>query len=179
MNQATTIRAILLALLALASQTATAWQTGGFQPASVMNANMQGHFGFGFGGTRNTNHFPAPYPRPATSYILHGVNFRYDSAELTPESKQVLDSVARLLRSQASGPMEISGHASAEGDAEYNLELSSRRATEVRDYLVSRGVDSDRLLARGYGESRPLAYNETENGRQLNRRVELARMMTR
>ena len=119
--------------------------------------------------------YPAYMPsRPASGgWILRGVNFHFDSDELTPDSKKVLDSVAKTLRENPQQALEVGGHASAEGTGPYNLDLSNRRARAVRNYLVEQGVDSGLLTYRGHGESRPLAPNTTEPGRILNRRVEL------
>ena len=101
------------------------------------------------------------------------MNFKYDSAELTPESMKILDSVAEVVRSRPVQPLEVGGHASAEGDDPYNMKLSNLRAQTVRAYLVKRGISGDLLTYRGYGETRPLVENMTEPGRRVNRRVEL------
>jgi len=69
--------------------------------------------------------------------------------------------------------VEVGGHTDSQGDAGYNQKLSEGRARAVRDYLIRRGVAADRLVARGYGENRPIADNATEMGREMNRRVEL------
>jgi len=68
--------------------------------------------------------------------------------------------------------IQIEGHASAEGDAKHNLKLSDDRAKSVRKYLVEHGVNEDRLIAKGFGITKPLASNDTEEGREKNRRVE-------
>lgn len=133
--------------------------------------------GYGRGLHRYNRHLhPRPYSglRPPTpSWIIRGVNFKHDSAELTPPSLLILDSVAATLRDRPSQLLEVGGHASAEGNAPYNMELSKRRAQTVRAYLVKRGVNPDMLTYRGYGESRPLVPNVTDAGRRFNRRVEL------
>jgi outer membrane protein OmpA-like peptidoglycan-associated protein len=69
--------------------------------------------------------------------------------------------------------VEVGGHTDSVGSEAYNQGLSERRADAVRDYLMSKGVKASRLTARGYGESRPVASNDTEEGRAENRRVEL------
>ena len=68
--------------------------------------------------------------------------------------------------------MEVAGHTDSVGNADYNEELSRQRAESVRQYLLDRGVAADRVSARGYGELDPIASNETESGRAMNRRVE-------
>jgi OOP family OmpA-OmpF porin len=69
--------------------------------------------------------------------------------------------------------VEVAGHTSSTGPAEYNQVLSERRAQSVADYLISTGLNADRFTVRGYGESEPVADNGTAQGRALNRRVEL------
>lgn len=104
---------------------------------------------------------------------LGGIVFRYDSDELTEESKAILDRVAQKLVRIKGVKLEVAGHTDARGDAMYNLDLSERRARAVRDYLVEQGVSPSRLIAKGYGQTRPLADNESRDGRATNRRVEL------
>ncbi|MDP6436229.1 MAG: OmpA family protein [Gammaproteobacteria bacterium] len=69
--------------------------------------------------------------------------------------------------------VEVAGHTDSQGDSDYNIGLSQRRAETVRDYLVTAGVDQNRVTARGYGEDEPVASNATPQGRRQNRRVEL------
>jgi outer membrane protein OmpA-like peptidoglycan-associated protein len=104
---------------------------------------------------------------------LQGVKFRYDSSELTDESRAILDDVAVLLREQPRARHEVAGHTDSQGDPGYNLWLSQRRAETVRRYLISRGVDAATLKARGYGGLQPIADNSTWAGLVSNRRVEL------
>jgi outer membrane protein OmpA-like peptidoglycan-associated protein len=108
--------------------------------------------------------------------VLRGVNFEFDSAELTAESKDILDSVVGSLQHFAEVRVEVAGHTDSRGAEGYNLTLSQRRADSVRDYLVSKNVASDRLVARGYGETDPIADNGTDEGRAANRRVELKKL---
>ena len=133
-------------------------------------SGINGGFGFNMsfnGRTRvNANNVPGPV-------ILRGVNFRFDSAKLTPESKKNLDTVATTIKKHSGNKLVVGGHASAEGDALYNLDLSTRRARAVRNYLVKQGVTPASLTSAGYGEMHPITYNATEQGRSLNRRVEL------
>jgi OOP family OmpA-OmpF porin len=103
------------------------------------------------------------------------VLFPTDSAEIRPESFAELDRVARQLRSMPNFAGAIEGHTDDTGPARHNQVLSQRRAEAVRTYLVSKGVDETRLLAEGFGESRPEATNGTPEGRAQNRRVILRR----
>jgi len=104
---------------------------------------------------------------------LQGVKFRYDSSELTDESRAILDRVAAVLRKQTHVRHEVAGHTDSQGDRAYNLRLSQRRAETVRNYLISRGVDAGNLKAHGYGGLQPIADNSTWAGLVSNRRVEL------
>jgi len=83
--------------------------------------------------------------------VLHGVKFKYDSAELTPESGVLLDRVAGQLRRTPELAVEVGGHASSEGNDNYNLDLSRRRAESVRSYLIKHGVKAKSMSAAGYG----------------------------
>ena len=117
---------------------------------------------------------PAP-PSPALGCgsVIHGINFGFDSADIRPESDAVLAELFNGLRADQSSNVLIEGHTSSEGTDEYNLKLSDRRARSVVADLVKRGLASQRLTAAGLGESRPIATNNDESGRALNRRVEV------
>ena len=104
---------------------------------------------------------------------LEGVHFDFDKATLKPEAKAVLDEAAALLAKHERVVVEVAGHTDSTGAEAYNQKLSERRATAVQDYLVSKGVRASRLTAKGYGESMPVASNDTKAGRAENRRVEL------
>jgi OmpA-OmpF porin, OOP family len=107
------------------------------------------------------------------SLELKGVNFEYDTAQLTPGAMTVLDGVAEnLIAYPQKNDIEVRGHASSEGSNKYNMRLSQKRSQSVVDYLSMKGV-TNRLSAHGYGEDMPIADNSTEEGRQQNRRVEL------
>jgi len=100
------------------------------------------------------------------------VLFEFDRAVVRPESFPLLDEVARAIRKDVTGVVEVQGHADAQGSAEYNLKLSQRRAEAVREYLIGKGIPAERLVARGYGDTQPIASNATAVGREQNRRVE-------
>ena len=100
------------------------------------------------------------------------VEFEFASDQLTPAGIALLDELLVPLVEFSAVPVEIAGHADAQGSAERNLDLSRRRAQAVLDYFVSRGEDPERFLAVGYGDTRPIADNSTEEGRQKNRRIE-------
>ncbi len=108
-----------------------------------------------------------------TSVVLNNIFFDVDSYMLNERSTAELDKIYQFLDQNSGVKIEISGHTDSTGTDAYNLELSGKRAEQVVDYLTSRGVKSDRLVARGYGSSRPVADNATEEGRAKNRRTEL------
>ena len=123
---------------------------------------------------------PAPVPvvveapKPIESIDLIGkVLFAFDKATILPESYPILDNVVDVLQRHAEvSKVEIQAHTDAKGNDDYNMQLSVRRAEAVRKYLVDKGVAADRLEAKGYGESKPIASNDTQEGRDQNRRVE-------
>lgn len=104
---------------------------------------------------------------------LPNVYFDFDESTIRPRGKEVLDDAAELLQNNERVVVEVAGHTDSIGTDAYNQDLSQRRADSVKDYLVSQGVNASRLETQGYGESRPIATNETDEGRQQNRRVEL------
>ncbi len=105
------------------------------------------------------------------------INFDLNSAQIQPESYPLLDEFGKALKSGLAGQRFIvAGHTDSVGKADYNQELSDRRAQAVADYLLARhGIESDRLSLKGYGETRPIASNDNAKGRALNRRVEFIR----
>jgi outer membrane protein OmpA-like peptidoglycan-associated protein len=110
------------------------------------------------------------------SLILEGVNFETGKAELTPESRAILDGVAESLVANAEVRVQVGGHTDNTGSAALNKRLSAARANAVREYLIAKGVAASRLTAAGYGPSKPIASNKTAAGRAQNRRVELTRL---
>jgi len=105
--------------------------------------------------------------------VLRGVEFAFNKAEITGSSSVILDVAVDQLKRCPNIPMDIDGHTDSVGPENYNQGLGQRRAEAVRSYLVSKGVSAGRLAARSYGETRPVASNDTDEGRQTNRRVEL------
>lgn len=100
--------------------------------------------------------------------------FDFDKAQLRDTGRKKLDRlIARMGDNETAGAVEVAGHADATGPEEYNKELSERRAESVREYLVQNGIDPNRVEIRAMGETQPIASNETREGRQLNRRVEI------
>ena len=105
--------------------------------------------------------------------IPSGINFAYNSAEVQPAFRRTLDQIASALAEYNQTYVDVYGHTDSTGSDSYNLGLSERRATSVADYLASRGVQSARIGTRGFGETQPIASNETPAGQAENRRVEI------
>jgi flagellar motor protein MotB len=105
--------------------------------------------------------------------ILKNIFFDTDAYELKPESKSELNKLVQFLNTNSSIKVEIGGHTDNVGTQQYNQTLSERRAKSVVDYLVSSGINPLRLVAKGYGFSKPVDTNNTESGRANNRRTEL------
>lgn len=118
----------------------------------------------------------ALFDEEGTPLVLEGVTFETSSATLTSGSTAVLDRVAESLRANPEERVRVVGHTDNTGSRSYNVELSRERAQAVADYLVSQGVNADQLEAVGVGPDRPMASNDTAEGRAMNRRVELELM---
>ena len=103
---------------------------------------------------------------------LNNIFFDFNKSVLRSESFQELDRVVKLMKDNPYIEIEIAGHTDNVGADEYNLNLSLERANSVVAYIVSKGISQNRIIAKGYGESKPIASNDTEEGKQLNRRVE-------
>lgn len=113
---------------------------------------------------------PAPAPR---KLVLEGVNFDFDKSTLRQEDIAIIDRDVAGLEKWGNVNIEVAGHTDSRGSDEYNMVLSMERAEAVRNYLISKGIAADRLTSKGYGESQPIADNNTDEGRFKNRRVEL------
>ena len=108
-----------------------------------------------------------------TMIELSDALFAFDKFDLNAEAQAMLDRVVSWLSDHPELKVEIGGHTDSRGSDAYNQKLSENRAKSVYDYFVSHGIDAARLSYKGYGESRPIDTNETDEGRQRNRRVEL------
>lgn len=109
---------------------------------------------------------------------LDGVKFEFDSDRLEPNARIVLRRVAEDLEVHDHVTVRIEGHTDSIGTAEYNDRLSQERAEAVKKFLVEQGIDEDRITTIGFGLHRPLETNRTEEGRELNRRIEMRRTDT-
>ncbi len=110
--------------------------------------------------------------KTGSKMILNNIYFEVDSYTLLDKSRYELNRVLKLMKENPSMVVEIDGHTDSTASEEYNFALSLKRATSVTDYLTKNGIENERLTAKGFGESQPIADNESEEGRQINRRVE-------
>ena len=109
-----------------------------------------------------------------TPVVLHGdTNFEFDKAKLLPNAYTVLDSLVNTMKEHSEYKWNVEGYTDAIGSEAYNMDLSKRRAQSVVDYLVNKGVDRSKLEVIPFGESKPVATNKTQEGRAMNRRVEI------
>jgi outer membrane protein OmpA-like peptidoglycan-associated protein len=108
--------------------------------------------------------------------VLEGLVFEFNSARIRPQSEPVLESAYNIMTENPHIEVEIHGHTDNIGKASYNLKLSQARANSVRQWLVDRGVAPARITTKGFGFVRPIAPNDTEEGRQKNRRIEFVRV---
>ena len=129
-------------------------------------------------GFQIVGHTPPPAvveaPVPSRIELREKVQFAKDSHVILEVSHAVLDeAAAQILGEPRIKKIRIEGHASADGNDAHNLSLSTRRARSVRQYLITKGVPEYKLVSEGFGETKPIADNETAEGREANRRVEI------
>lgn len=103
---------------------------------------------------------------------LNNVFFDFDKWDLRPESFTELDRVVKLLKENPAIEIEMTAHTDSRGNDDYNFKLSYNRARSVMEYILSKGIDAKRITSKGYGETKPVVPNDTDENRQLNRRVE-------
>jgi OmpA-OmpF porin, OOP family len=103
---------------------------------------------------------------------LKNIYFDTDKADLLPRSNVELNKLSSIMLENPTLEIEIIGHTDNVGTADYNLTLSRRRSAQVREFLIENGVDPMRMITTGFGQTQPISTNETEEGRQMNRRVE-------
>jgi OOP family OmpA-OmpF porin len=104
--------------------------------------------------------------------VIEGINFKTGQATILPGSYGILDRAVQVLKDFPDIRLEIQGHTDNRGKADYNRDLSQRRADAVKEYFVARGIKAERLTSVGYGLDRPIADNDSEYGRSKNRRTE-------
>ena len=111
--------------------------------------------------------------QPSKTFVLEDCNFETGKANLEPESYKVLDELVAFLTRKEDVKIEVGGHTDNVGKPAANLKLSMERANAVKDYLIAKGIKEERLTAKGYGQTEPIADNKTEEGRATNRRTEV------
>jgi len=128
---------------------------------------------------------PAPAPKPAPKPVKEKVtmaadaHFDFDKSALKPEGKAKLDDLVGKLKAVNLEVVIAIGHTDSIGSNAYNQKLSMRRASSVKQYLVSKGIEANRIYTEGKGETQPVADNKTKEGRAKNRRVEIEVVGTR
>jgi outer membrane protein OmpA-like peptidoglycan-associated protein len=116
---------------------------------------------------------PAPAPVVKKKIVLRSVHFDFNKSIIRSDAVAVLNEAAETLKAEGGIAVIVEGHTDSVGSDAYNQKLSQRRADAVRQYLVKHGIPANRITAEGFGESRPVASNDTADGRAQNRRVEL------
>jgi outer membrane protein OmpA-like peptidoglycan-associated protein len=104
--------------------------------------------------------------------VLNNIFYDFDKSSLRDESKTELNKLTDLMNENSTLTIEIASHTDNKGSDDYNMKLSQARAQSVVDYLIGKAIDPKRLVAKGYGESKARATNDTDEGRQQNRRTE-------
>jgi len=107
--------------------------------------------------------------------VLEGIVFKTGSAEISPESEEILTKAFNTLKENPEIEVEIQGHTDNVGKRSMNMKLSLKRAEAVKDYLVNKGISASRITTKGFGPDQPIAPNTTDEGRQKNRRIEFLR----
>ncbi len=110
---------------------------------------------------------------PGDAVVLQNIQFEFNSSALTEDSKAGIEMLAAFLERNPDLKVELAGHTDDVGNVNYNLKLSSERAAVVRNALIEKGIDENRLTAKGYGSTKPLAPNDSDEHRAMNRRTEM------
>lgn len=112
----------------------------------------------------------------AAKIVTHGITFDIDKSNIKPQSMGTLNMIVKVMRNNPGLKFEIDGHTDNSGQSTHNLTLSQQRAASVKKQLVSMGIDASRLTTKGFGDTKPIADNNTPEGRANNRRVEFVRL---
>lgn len=110
---------------------------------------------------------------PGDVLVLQNIQFEFNSSALTADSQAGVLMLVEFLRRNPELKVELAGHTDNVGNESYNQKLSSSRAESVRKALIEKGIEENRLTAKGYGASKPLAPNDSDENRALNRRTEM------
>lgn len=159
------------------------WKNNASPPQSTPGAWIGGASGALLGGIIGylaCKEEPRPIPPVAAvvveptcdKIVVNSIQFDFDKSVIKPEFEPVLDEAASELQKCPTASVVIEGHTDYIGSDEYNMKLGERRAASVKNYLVEKGLGSERLSTQSYGESKPVADNTSKKGRSMNRRVE-------
>jgi OOP family OmpA-OmpF porin len=131
-------------------------------------------------GYQDDDGCPDEVPAPVKKFtgVVKGINFRRNSADIKPSSFPLLKEAVGVFKEYPTLRVEISGHTSDEGKRDFNMKLSRKRAEAVKLFLVSAGIDESRIGTVGYGPDKPIADNETKEGKEKNRRIEFRLLST-
>jgi len=119
---------------------------------------------------------PPPPPPPAPRVKLGelgAAHFDFNKAEVKPAGAEILNGIVRTLKEHPTEKVEIEGYTDSVGSDAYNMKLSERRAEAIRNYLVRQGIEASRISTQGFGKTKPIADNNTAEGRARNRRAEI------
>lgn len=114
---------------------------------------------------------PAPVEKP--NFNFKNIQFEFNSVVLKTGSYEILEQASREMKKDPGARFVLNGHSSEEGTSQHNMSLSIDRANAVKTYLVNAGIDGANLTVKGFGETKPIASNANEEGRAMNRRVEI------
>jgi OOP family OmpA-OmpF porin len=125
-------------------------------------------------GYQDDDGCPDEVPAPVKKFtgVVKGINFRRNSADIKASSFPLLKEAVKVFKEYPALRIEISGHTSTDGRREFNMKLSQKRAESVKAFLVSAGIEENRISTIGYGPDRPIAENDTKEGQEKNRRIE-------
>jgi outer membrane protein OmpA-like peptidoglycan-associated protein len=139
-------------------------------PSATNTQNTSTPMNAGSVSSTNTNTIPTVLK--GEILVLDKVWFQFNASDLQTESSAQLNKLVLLMQKRPNMKILVKGHTSSEGGDDYNMKLSETRAQSVKQYLISQGIVSERIASKGFGETQPVATNDTEDGRQRNRRVE-------
>lgn len=146
--------------------------------AEKMAINIDGRYGVKIRNFRLAAGGSDKYNKVITDgkFVTHGILFDVAKATIKPESAGTLNEVVKMMQAHPDLKFEIDGHTDSDGQDQANLQLSEKRAEAVKGQLVSMGISQDRLTTKGFGETKPIDSNDTQEGKANNRRVEFIKM---
>lgn len=124
--------------------------------------------------TKSIYEAKAASPSKSALSSIQAIQFVQSKAEFLPSAQAALDQLVAFMREKPTVEIELAGHTDNQGDFDKNVLLSKQRVELVKEYMVKNGITGSRITTRGYGPTRPIASNNSENTRQLNRRVEMS-----